>query len=143
MRNLWDVNYDLWSVEMPSNQFAELPPFELVTDFFNKVTGLHCFKNEATWISWKELDEVEIAQFEPYIRPCHRVLIRRLLNTKPGEVGDPLPFLRQLIRPFGWVIDIERIMVEKLFYRRFVLREKKDELTLPERQEPSKVNWVV
>lgn len=123
---------------MPSfSQFVELPPFELVTDFFSKVTGLH-FKNEATWIAWRELDEYEIAQFEPYIRPCHRMILNRLLE---GKTGDPLPFLRQIIRPFGWIIECEKIMVEKRFHRRFVLREKKEEITLPERGEPAKVNW--
>ena len=82
-------------------QFTDLPPFSDIEDLFKKATGLQ-LSLYTTWRLWKHVDPEDYAIFQPYIRPCHQ---RILLDTINGVQQSPCSLLRQLLRPYGILIQ--------------------------------------
>jgi len=80
-------------------QFVILPPASLVAGLFIDVTGKPLSAG-VTWTDCRAISAGRLEPLRPYVRPCHRSLLDR---TAAG--GSPLPFLRQLLRPYGYRIE--------------------------------------
>jgi len=97
------------------SQFVEVPPLDMVKELFQITTGLQ-FRLDVSWTSWKPLDPADLYVFRPYIRKCHQKI---LMETANGVHPDVCSFLRQLLRPHGFCIKLNKIT--------YVVCEKKEE----------------
>lgn len=114
---------------MSHAQFVVIPPLEEIHTFVTAATGGPCIV-DATWRKWLPLDPDCVFAFLPYIRPCHQKL---LMETADG-VRDPCAFLRQLLRPYGFLIE---------FYRgRWTLKENKEVAKTVSKKEGTTVTWA-
>ena len=85
-------------------QFTTNPPLELVKELFFATTG-QAFHLEISWKSWRTPDVEDLFIFLPYIRNCHQTL---LIETANGIQENACAFLRQLLRPHGYIIVRKR-----------------------------------
>ena len=97
-RTISDVEVD--TIQHHS-QFTEVPPLNDIQELFMKASGLK-LSLYTTWLVWKPLDPEDYFVFQPYIRPCHQ---RILMETINGQQPNPCSFLRQLLRPYGLLIQ--------------------------------------
>lgn len=104
---------------MQHAQFRMIPPLTKVKELFVQVTGQD-FHVGATWTVW--ISTATTAPFEvfrPYIRPSHSALLNTVVQAITATVPpNPLPFLRQLLRPHGYKIETTPTS--------WILREKDD-----------------
>jgi len=111
-------------------QFIELPPLEMVKEFFTMVTGLP-FREDAIWKTWHPVDPSDLYIFRPYIRKCHQQL---LIETANGIQKNVCSFLRQLLRPYKFTIKLSKNM-----YR---VCELKEETKTVGKKEGTTVVWT-
>ena len=110
-------------------QFVEMPPLEMVTEFFTTVTGLP-LQLDVSWTRWIAYDVDELYVFKPYIRKCHQKL---LLETANGVQKNVCSFLRQLLRPYGYCIVLSKGI--------YSLCENKDESKTVGKKDGKVVVW--
>jgi len=84
-----------------SSQFTSLPPFPYIEELFRKATG-RILSVYTTWQSWLPVEPDEYFVFQPYIRPCHQQILMETIN---GFQPNPCSLLRQLLRPYGLMIQ--------------------------------------
>lgn len=91
---------------MQHAQFRIFPPLAKVKDLFVQITG-ETFHVGATWTVWlptANSDPFEV--FRPYMRPSHSALLNNVVAAITAGISpNPLPFLRQLLRPHGYKIE--------------------------------------
>ena len=91
---------------MQHAQFRMIPPLVKVKELFIQITG-EAFHVGVTWTDWlptANSDPFEV--FRPYIRPSHSALLNTVTTAIATYVHpNPLPFLRQLLRPHGYKIE--------------------------------------
>lgn len=84
-------------------QFRMIPPLTKVKELFEQLTATP-FTPGATWTTWTPLpDSTPYEVFRPYIRPSHQTLLNTVVAA--GTHANPLPFLRQLLRPHSFRIE--------------------------------------
>lgn len=108
---------------MQHAQFRMIPPLTKVKDLFVQVTGQD-FHIGATWTAWSlTANSAPFEVFRPYIRPSHNALLNSVvLAISAATAPNPLPFLRQLLRPHGYKIETAR--------SGWILREKENDNSL-------------
>ena len=104
---------------MQHAQFRMIPPLTKVKELFVQATGQD-FHVGATWTAWiLTADTAPYEVFRPYIRPSHSALLNNVVSAIGAAIQpNPLPFLRQLLRPHGYKIETTSTG--------WVLREKED-----------------
>jgi len=113
---------------MAHAQFVVTPPLEDVNSLFTAATGcpLHV---EVTWLHWIPVSPDSVLCFVPYIRPCHQKILMETANNQ----RNPCAFLRQLLRPHGFVIE---------YYRnKWTLKELKEELKTVSKKDGAVIEW--
>jgi hypothetical protein len=86
------------------SQFTSQPPFSYIEELFLKATGRK-LSVYTVWRIWLPVDSDEYFIFQPYIRPCHQQI---LIETINGFQPNPCSLLRQLLRPYGLMIQKRR-----------------------------------
>jgi hypothetical protein len=86
-------------------QFIVVPPLAKVTELFMRATALTAFESGTAWTKWSPLAKEDVEEFRPYIRPCHHNILNRVSS---GTAKTPLVFLRQLLRPHGFLIETRK-----------------------------------
>ena len=90
---------------MKYTQFKQIPPLALIQALFTECTGM-AFLAGVSWIEWKKpSDPFLYLDFEPYIRKCHQ----KILKDTVDEKQNPCAFLRQLLRPHGFTIELNSL----------------------------------
>lgn len=116
--------------EMHYAQFKVIPPLDEIKELFTAATGV-TFHMEASWTTWQPLDADDMLIFRPYIRKCHQKI---LMETVNGIHKDPCSFLRQLVRPHGFLIVYAG--------KRYTLTEAKEEVKVVEKKAGTTVDWT-
>lgn len=108
---------------MKFTQFKEIPPLKDIQDLFMELTGIGLVVG-GSWRTWRPVDPYRLLEFEPYIRKCHQKI---LAETVDGIQPNPCSFLRQLVRPYGFLIDFN--IDTQLYTVKAVVEKKKEPIT--------------
>lgn len=86
-------------------QFSVIPPLHVVQSLFSQLTS-RPFEHGVQWSEWVDVSSSVYEPFRTYIRVCHQLLLNRLTQqTEEERETNPAAFLRQLLRPHGYIIE--------------------------------------
>lgn len=85
-------------------QFVLVPPLKKIALVFKEATGKQ-FGKDVSWSSWFSISAATFEMIREYYRPCH---IRILEETISGKQKTPCTLLRQLLRPYHYVIRVNK-----------------------------------
>ena len=87
-------------------QFASIPPLELIADLFTSDTGCP-FTTGVTWNTWKDVSSSSIEPLRAFIRPSHQGLLNQAVAPPDSTRSRSrlTSFLRQVLRTHDYTLD--------------------------------------